>query len=285
MNAAVDRPVQFTLEVALAALWESWGIVPNRVVGDGIGEVAASYVAGTLSLEDAARIAAGSSRRPLVSRPPSPSWPARDSTSSSKLDRIRSSLPPSRSASVHAEGSPLILASLRRGDAGLETMRWSAAFLYARGFDLEWSRVSPRWPFRSPAELSLAARTVLARRRGRNGARLSRHGSLIESTTSRPRASSERPVERLPCGPESRDTPLACSDPTSPTVHSRTVTASSPVDVRAETLGLAGRRRAQRLIEYVPRSRGGRLGAGSRQGRSRSAAVDHGARLAERDGV
>ncbi len=54
----VDRPVQFTLQVALAALWESWGIVPSRVVGDGIGEVAAAYVAGNLSLEDAARIAA-----------------------------------------------------------------------------------------------------------------------------------------------------------------------------------------------------------------------------------
>src|SRR5262249_39941410 len=30
-----------------------------------------------------------------------------------------------------------------RGDSGRESLRWSAAFLYARGFDLEWSRVAP----------------------------------------------------------------------------------------------------------------------------------------------
>ena len=36
-ETAADRAIQFTLEVALAALWESWGVVPNRVVGDGIG--------------------------------------------------------------------------------------------------------------------------------------------------------------------------------------------------------------------------------------------------------
>src|SRR5262249_2855610 len=57
-DAAADRAIQFTLQVALAAVWESWGITPNRVVGDGIGEVAAAHVAGGLSLEDAARIVA-----------------------------------------------------------------------------------------------------------------------------------------------------------------------------------------------------------------------------------
>src|SRR5262249_54641703 len=36
-DPTVDRPVQFALQVALAAIWESWGIVPGRFVGDGIG--------------------------------------------------------------------------------------------------------------------------------------------------------------------------------------------------------------------------------------------------------
>ena len=39
--------------------------------------------------------------------------------------------------------SPLILASFQRGDSGAETLLSSAAQLYANGFDLEWSRVSP----------------------------------------------------------------------------------------------------------------------------------------------
>src|SRR5205823_4871739 len=38
---------------------------------------------------------------------------------------------------------PLVLPSLRRGESRRESLRWSAAFLYARGFDLQWSRVSP----------------------------------------------------------------------------------------------------------------------------------------------
>lgn len=43
----------FALQVALAAMWRSWGIVPGAVIGDGLGEIAAAHLAGTLSLEDA----------------------------------------------------------------------------------------------------------------------------------------------------------------------------------------------------------------------------------------
>jgi acyl transferase domain-containing protein len=43
----------FAFQVAIASVWRSWGIEPNAVIGDGIGEITATYVAGASSLEDA----------------------------------------------------------------------------------------------------------------------------------------------------------------------------------------------------------------------------------------
>ncbi len=60
----VDRiqPVLFTMMVSLAAVWRSHGVEPDAVVGHSQGEIAAAYVAGGLSLRDAARIVALRSR-------------------------------------------------------------------------------------------------------------------------------------------------------------------------------------------------------------------------------
>ena len=52
----VVQPVLFAIQIALTALWESWGIKPDVVVGQSMGEVAAAYVAGALGLEDAVRV-------------------------------------------------------------------------------------------------------------------------------------------------------------------------------------------------------------------------------------
>ncbi len=50
---AVGQPAVFSVEYALARLWQSWGVRPTAVVGHSLGAYAAAAIAGVLSLPDA----------------------------------------------------------------------------------------------------------------------------------------------------------------------------------------------------------------------------------------
>ena len=58
----VVQPVLFAVMVSLAGLWRACGVHPDAVAGHSQGEIAAAFVAGGLSLEDAARVIALRSR-------------------------------------------------------------------------------------------------------------------------------------------------------------------------------------------------------------------------------
>lgn len=56
-EADLAHVANLAVQVGLAALWRSWGIVPNAVVGHSSGEMGAACVAGALALPDALRLA------------------------------------------------------------------------------------------------------------------------------------------------------------------------------------------------------------------------------------
>ncbi|MFH9065060.1 SDR family NAD(P)-dependent oxidoreductase [Streptomyces coeruleorubidus] len=70
----VTQPALVTLEVSLAALWESWGVEPAVVMGHSVGEIAAALHAGVMDLTtgltliaDRARLMQGTDRGAMLS--------------------------------------------------------------------------------------------------------------------------------------------------------------------------------------------------------------------------
>ncbi len=61
-ETAYTQPALFSVEYALATLWQSWGIQPSMVMGHSVGEYVAACIAGVFSLEDGLKLIAERAR-------------------------------------------------------------------------------------------------------------------------------------------------------------------------------------------------------------------------------
>lgn len=55
-QTSIAQPILFSVEWALAKLWESWGVCPDAMAGHSLGEYVAATLAGVMRVEDALRL-------------------------------------------------------------------------------------------------------------------------------------------------------------------------------------------------------------------------------------
>jgi myxalamid-type polyketide synthase MxaE and MxaD len=55
-ETALTQPAIFSMQIALTALWRSFGVTPDTVIGHSLGEVAAACAAGVITLEEGVHI-------------------------------------------------------------------------------------------------------------------------------------------------------------------------------------------------------------------------------------
>ena len=121
-QTAIAQPAIFAVQMALAALWRSWGVVPAAVVGHSLGEIAAACFADILTLEEAIFLvyhrgrlmqrATGGGKMASVDLP----WHEVESVIAPYLDEISI-------AAINSPRSTVISGTLRAMEAALEILR------------------------------------------------------------------------------------------------------------------------------------------------------------------
>ncbi len=128
-DTTYTQPALFVLEVALATLWQSWGIQPDMLIGHSIGELAAACVAGVFSLEDGLKLVTARGR--LMGALPQDGEMVSllaDSTGSSFEMRVRQAIEPYQNeVSIAAVNGPESIVIAGKRDAVLKIAEQLAA--------------------------------------------------------------------------------------------------------------------------------------------------------------
>ena len=180
-QSVVNRALHFIQQIALAALWRSWHILPEGVLGEGSGEIAAAYIAGALTLEHALQLifypekpvfqeTRRRSETPPLSfysstvssdkdQPDLSLWPAQledAQVSDLLLDRVTADgcthfldlgLPSDLAARISARAQtsqrPVLLSSLSREGETASALFEALGAFYTLGHDIHWSELYP----------------------------------------------------------------------------------------------------------------------------------------------
>jgi acyl transferase domain-containing protein len=172
-QTAYSQLALFALEYALSELWRSWGISPDAVMGDSVGEYVAACVAGVFSLEDGLKMLAGIDQPAavtynepnidLISITGQLAQPKQVSQASYWRHNVQKTAQfADGMQTLHAQGYELIveigphpvlidmrqslpektgvwLPSLRRGSDDWQQLLESLATLYVNGVNVDWS--------------------------------------------------------------------------------------------------------------------------------------------------
>ncbi len=162
-DAALTGPALFALQVAFAAAWKSWGVVPDVIVGIGRGETAAAHIAGSLTLEEALKTATRRSDLPRASendRAPaiplvlasrtgkdlSAAWKALGEREPEVIVEVGPAVVRNALVSWAKSSRPecRVVSSLQGAGSGIEQVLPALAANYAAGHALVWDQIYPR---------------------------------------------------------------------------------------------------------------------------------------------
>ncbi|MEM6796790.1 MAG: type I polyketide synthase, partial [Acidobacteriota bacterium] len=116
------QPALVSLQLALAELWKSRGVLPDAVLGHSAGEFAAAHVAGVLSFEDALRLVAARAR--AMDALPEGGGMAAVLAPEERVRQLLEDAPELSLAAVNAPGSCVVSGPLGALEAAGD--RWSA---------------------------------------------------------------------------------------------------------------------------------------------------------------